>query len=146
VIGIAYQGGSTQLPFTLCVFRGKDMTLVSHGPFDLSGPGLFKPFGCATVGLHFRHNLFFTVLSQGTFFTRILHPDAAGKVTSAWRQTCRRAAGRRHDFKFLLRILSECRQPALFPATTAVAVVAASAQAFWNHHRRPHLYFASEAP
>ena len=58
VIGIADQGGSTQLPFTLRVFRGKDMTIVSHGPFDLSGPGLFKPFGCATVGLHFRHNLF----------------------------------------------------------------------------------------
>lgn len=86
VIGIAYQGGSTQLPFTLRVFRGKNMALISHGPFDLSGPGLFKPFGCAAVCLHFRHNLLF---ERGPFAqepsltlcTKILHPDAAPEVT-----------------------------------------------------------------
>jgi hypothetical protein len=86
VIGIAHHGGSTQLPFTLRVFRGKNVALISHGPFDLSGPGLFKPFGCAAVCLHFRHNLLFEWPSYSRTKSnyphkKILHPDAAPEVT-----------------------------------------------------------------
>lgn len=59
MIGVAYQGASTQLTLPLRVLRGKDVALESLGPFDLAGPGLFEPFGCAFVCFQFRHCLFF---------------------------------------------------------------------------------------
>src|SRR5262249_19377754 len=55
VISVADQGALAELLLPLGVLRGKDMALKSLGPFDLTGPGLLEPLGCAFVCFHFRH-------------------------------------------------------------------------------------------